>query len=221
MSRPKPRFANYAAAPSKIKIAADDWKRIEKAYGRPLPGALRNAIIKKTKLWVRFVDIFSKNDQAIADVERRIKRIQKQAQALEIAFRDERPSHSRSFGDLCIESNFSEDLSGQHLGVNALIDLIISLDTACKNALNYLDRFAKNIPPERTAWNQWIGDLIGIMEKRRLPVSARNDSDKQKDDRPSPFVAFVDELQKSLPQKYRQSTQSNFALARAINRARH
>lgn len=219
MGRPKPRFLNYSAAPSKIKIAAGDWGRIEKAYGHPLPSALREAINEKTMLWVRFEDIFSK-DQTIANVERRIKRIQKQAQALHEAFRGERPSYSRSFGDLCIKSNFSANLTGKHLGVNALIKLIISLDAACTIALNYLGRTAKNTPLERSVWNLWIGELTGILAKRGLPISARNNSDKQKDDRPSPFVAFVDELQNSLPKKYRRSTQSNFALARAINRAR-
>jgi hypothetical protein len=219
MSRSKPRFPDYSAPSFKLKITTGDWKRIEKAYGRPLPPALREAIIEKTMLWVRFKDVFSKN-QNIANVKRRINRIQKRAQELRAAFRGEQPSHSRNFGDLCIEINFSNDLTGKHLGVNALIGQIISLDAACTGALNYLDRTAINSPTERDVWNTWIRELTGILDKRGLPISARNDSDKQKGNRPSPFVAFIDELQKSLPEKYRRSTQSKFAAARAINRAR-
>src|SRR5262245_39789101 len=100
MGRSRPRFPNYSAAQLKIKISARGWERIEKAYGHPLPSVLRHAIIEKTTIWVQFEDIFSK-EQTITNVERRIKRIQTQAQALHAAFRDKRPGYSRHFGDRC------------------------------------------------------------------------------------------------------------------------
>jgi hypothetical protein len=74
-------------------------------------------------------------------------------------------------------------------------------------------------------WNYWICWLTMIVKEHGLPYEARNDSDKQKPDSPiSPFVLFVDELQKCIPEEFRRHTppgsERGGPLAKAIERAR-
>src|SRR5262249_49308593 len=101
MGKAKTRFPDYFAAPPELKISDGAWRRIEKAYGHRLPRTLRQAIIDATKI-LKFRAIFAK-DQRIADVEERIRRIQKGAKALHAAFLGRQPSPIRWYGDLCIE----------------------------------------------------------------------------------------------------------------------
>jgi hypothetical protein len=212
MGRPKPLIPSYSVASPKIEISKRDWTRIETTYGHVLPPALRQAIIEETTIWAKFAAIFA-NGQGISDLKKRIKRIQKQAQGLRAALRNGQPSHSRDFVDLWIDSNLGN--------VKIVIGLIASLDAACTGALNYLNRAEKNTPPDRFVWNSWVVKLTSILRENGLPTSVRKDSDKQKNDSPSAFVALVCELQNSLAKKYRRSVQSNNALAQAIIRARH
>jgi hypothetical protein len=71
-------------------------------------------------------------------------------------------------------------------------------------------------------WELWICDLWQLFERHGVPVAARKDSDKQYEGRQSPFVLFVSEFQKYLPEQCRrfQNTYELDALAQAIHRAR-
>jgi len=75
------------------------------------------------------------------------------------------------------------------------------------------------IPHPGWLWIQWIGWLTIIAKEHSLPYKARSDSDKRKN-KTSAFVSFVQELQGCIPEQARHSTQSEDALAKAINRAR-
>ena len=64
-----------------------------------------------------------------------------------------------------------------------------------------------------------------IVKEHGLPYEVRKDSDKQKPNSPiSPFVLFVDELQKCIPNEFRRhsppGSERREALATAIGRAR-
>jgi hypothetical protein len=218
MGKAKARFPDYSAEPPQLKISVDDWTRIEKAYGHPLDSTLRQRIIESTEM-LKFRAVFAE-DQRIADVEKRIEGIQKRAKALYAAFQRGKVNPSHRFGDLCIEAQFSADLTTNGNNVNRLIKSLVSLDTACTAALDYLDRTAKVTPSERSIWNLWINTLTHALCEKGLPTSARKDSDKHKGSVPSTFVALVSELQKTLPPAYKPSFHSNDALAQAISRAR-
>jgi hypothetical protein len=223
MGRARARFPDYSVPLPKLEISTGDWTRIEKAYGQSLASTLRQRIIEETDI-LKFRAVFA-DDQRIADVEERIKRIQNGAKALHVAFRGGQPSPSQWFGDLCIDAQFEPqvftDLTNKHVSiVSILVNLIESLDTACTGTLNYLDRTAKNTPSERSIWDLWVRTLTSILHQNGLPISARKDSDKQKGNSPPAFVALVRELQESLPQEYRQAFHSYGALAQAISRAR-
>jgi hypothetical protein len=219
MGSAKARFPDYSKAPPALKMSGDDWKRLEKAYGLPLSSPLRAQIIQASEI-LKLNAIFA-DGQRIADAEERIKRIQQRAKALHAAFRGGRPSPSHWFGDLCIESQFSTDLSNAKVSsVSTLIKQIKTLVTACTGALAYLDRTAKNTPSKRGVWNLWVQTLTSTLCENGLPTGARKDVDKQKGGNPSAFVAFVREMQNSVPQEYRPLFQSDDALAQAIVRAR-
>ena len=72
-----------------------------------------------------------------------------------------------------------------------------------------------------TMWARWVYWLTIIMREHGLPRSARKDKDKRKGEI-SPFVLFVEELQKHLSAEVQQTIASRDvdALAQAINRAR-
>jgi hypothetical protein len=73
---------------------------------------------------------------------------------------------------------------------------------------------------EGDVWSIWVNELTIIMKDSGLPYEVRKDSDKNKNDTQSPFVMFIKELQKVLPDDFRKFTNSDYALAQAISRAR-
>jgi hypothetical protein len=221
MGRAKPRFPDYSRAVPALKVSAADWERIEEAYRHKLTNVMRERIIEASEI-LKFNAIFADNNR-VADVEKRIKRIQKSATALHSAFRDGQRGPVQSYSDILVDSCFSTEplsstLSSKVSSLNILIKQIESLDTACTRALVSLETMAKNTPLKQTIWGLWVDSLTSTLSANQLPVSARKDSDKSS--RRSGFVAFVRELQKSVPEEYRPSFQSNEALAQAINRAR-
>jgi hypothetical protein len=92
---------------------------------------------------------------------------------------------------------------------------------ACDIVLEQLDGPKKRGRRKGDAWQWWVTRLEAILGSHDLPTSVRKDVDKNKTGKPSPFVAFVRELQGSLPERYRRSTLSDVALAKAINDALH
>jgi hypothetical protein len=70
------------------------------------------------------------------------------------------------------------------------------------------------------AWNEWVCLLTLIMKEHGLPFEARKDVDKKATSKVSPFVRFVAELQRQLPEEFHQFTHSLDALSQAISRAR-
>jgi hypothetical protein len=73
---------------------------------------------------------------------------------------------------------------------------------------------------EEEWWSIWVRLLTKVMKEHELPYQARKDSDKQKQQSPSPFVLFISELQKHMPVECRKYTHSLNALAQGIYRAR-
>ena len=73
---------------------------------------------------------------------------------------------------------------------------------------------------EGQAWNELIRVLTEFSKELGLPTGASKGFAKSKSGRSSPFVAFVSELQKSFPNRYRRHNQSHQALAKAIGDAR-
>ena len=73
---------------------------------------------------------------------------------------------------------------------------------------------------EGYAWRGLIRELDRFCRERSLRVGASKGSNKSRRREPSPFVAFVYELQRAFPDKFRRHNFSHEALAKAIATAR-
>lgn len=73
---------------------------------------------------------------------------------------------------------------------------------------------------EGEVWNFWVNTITKIIKDSGLDYKVRKDSDKNKNDTQSSFVRLIKELQKCLPKECRKFTQSDYALAQGISRAR-
>ena len=104
--------------------------------------------------------------------------------------------------------------------VRYLADTLRSLSSARKSSLNEIDTIEKEGYRKGDCWEQWIRQLTKTAREHGLPYRVRSDTDKQKNDAPSPFVALVRELQLCLPAESRRPAPSDSALAQAIKLAR-
>lgn len=103
--------------------------------------------------------------------------------------------------------------------VSSFASMLASLVAACEQSLRELHN------PERAeikvgmAWDSWICDLVKILERKGLPVSARKDCDKRTNNTLSEFVALISALQKLLPPRCRRTCSAS-GVETAINRAK-
>jgi hypothetical protein len=106
-----------------------------------------------------------------------------------------------------------------HTLIDALTSILTSFVVACDKARQDLheesDEHRLGEP-----WETWIRNLTEILKRNGLPTAARKDATLNKSGRPSAFVLFVEELQKSFSEVFRRGTHSAGALTEAIGRAR-
>jgi hypothetical protein len=73
---------------------------------------------------------------------------------------------------------------------------------------------------EGHAWRNLIRELDRFCRERSLPVGVSKGLNKSRRSEPSPLVAFVCELQRAFPNKFRRHNFSHAGLAKAIGMAR-
>ena len=138
---------------------------------------------------------------------------------------------------------FARRLISKHLGLsfqgrdglqNLLLKIERDISDACDRAFDIFDacdRALHDLQEENgfrdgETWGLWIRKLTKILKAHQLPTEVRKDTDKNITGKPSPFVAFVRELQACVPEEYRRSqpysaeAPANIALSEAIYRAR-
>ena len=222
MARVKPKlpFASAGSGP-RLKISQADWQRIETVYGLSLPSELRRKIFKFTREYLKEAT-FEKRAPIASQAEDRVKAIKNAAGK----FRDailRRPSNIACEADF-----YARQLISKHArlpfqgGRNCLQNLAFEarwVPNACKLAMAELKGLEKGNFRQGEAWDRWTRELTNAVRELQLPIAARKDTDKQKQG-PSPFVAFIWELQKCIPAEYQRSTQSLGALAKAIHGGR-
>ncbi len=91
---------------------------------------------------------------------------------------------------------------------------------AIAGATTALSRRVKGGFIEGHAWRELIRGLDRFCQERSLRVGASKGLNKSRRGEPSPFVAFVYELQRAFPDKFRRHNFSYEALATAIASAR-
>jgi hypothetical protein len=212
---PKVPRATVSGPSPKASISADDWRRIESAYGRRLSPELRERIHELTNSYFEFT-VIERAAPTMDLAKKRIKDIRSKAKALRRALLD-----SNKDGDAAL---YADHLLALHLndprlnvtsGLESFINVITSFVAACDEAWKKVND--SKVPTyEGEQWSLWVRRLTRILADAGLPTSVRKDTDKNKPNRPSPFVAFIRELQFCVPARHQHS---NVALATAIHKA--
>ena len=218
-------IASAGGKPS-LKISKAKWDRIEKAYGDSLPKPLRRKINHVTRKYLYWAG-FEKNAQSASETERRIETIGAAASK----FRGEIFKCPQNIGKAA--DFYARQLVCKHLGFSfrqgrdGLQSLALKLDRDISRACDHASRDAKKACfREGETWGIWIRELTAALKAHQLPTQVRKDIDKNLTGKPSPFVAFVHELQACIPEKYRRSqplsdeATANIVLSEAIVRAR-
>jgi hypothetical protein len=205
----------------KINCSGEDWKRIEKAYGKKLPGELRLQILGATTEFVRF-EVFERTVEPLSWAIDRIQRVKKgAAQFYKALFDDPRhESDAHVYANHLIKKHFEEPRLPAADMLNHVSWLLSSVLVACNRALREIETSDLEGHREGDCWEQWIRRLTKALSTYDLPTGARTDSDKAKTGLPSPFVSLVSELQKCVPPDSRRHMHSYEGLAKAITRAR-
>lgn len=223
MARTKPKLW-FAAAGGKprLKISSADWQRIELAYERSLPNSVRRKIRAVTRTFLDWV-VFEHTVRPSSEAMERVQSIKKAAHEFqEVVFTC--PRNVGSDADFYARYLISKHLhlafdKGRNGLQNLALNLASSISKGCDLALADLGSEQSTFR-SGDMWNWWVRELIAILNARYLPTEVRKDSDKSKTEKPSPFVAFIRELQVCIPEDYRGTTHSDTALAVAIDRAR-
>lgn len=228
-----PRITFRAVQP--ITLGDEVWQTVEAVYRQKVPEEVRAKITAVTNQFLRLAS--AENTGSMDDAIRRAQGLRKCTQLLIDAI------EARAVGDVTREyvddelalsyARLNSDQLCKIIGIRAAplaarkyidevyVDLLRFL-SACKITLKELDRASQNhYWPDGGAWEVWIWELTGILEKHNLPTGVRKDTDKINSDRASPFVEFVGRLQTFIPEKHIRAQHSKGALATAINKARN
>jgi len=202
--KPTLPFGFTSLAP--FSISDDQWKMVESKCGFAIPSDLRSAIVAKTQTmrwrseaWQTALPI-SETVRQIAGLKRAtidwLKRI------------DDLPPEVEG---MIVSVDQSEQAD---LVIKPFMKFVV---VSCDERLAELSSIEAQ--DTRHPWQYWIVQLTELFEQFDMPTGARKDVDKNKAG-PSSFVIFIRELQKLIEPQYRRATQSDDALADAINRAR-
>lgn len=224
MAKRKPKLPLASAGRAyHLELTRADWKRLEKAYGHPLPDALRAGILESTDRFLSSAK-FEQTAPNIAEAKEYISAVKKGTGELRKALLG-RPGLAnfkakqllRELTDLPSD----DDADGvTYLASRTLPDLA----RACDAAMAELSDFGVGSFRTGVAWEVWIRELAKLLSGQGLPVGARKDvsggSAKTVRDS-SPFVALVSGLQQLIPSEIRRGSHSLDALSGMVTRARH
>jgi hypothetical protein len=180
--------------------------KLEQKIGRSIPAAAWDELIEATREYRADTDL-EQNTPPISPAKDRVKKLRAAAEAI-WDVHEERVSDKRR-------------TPYRHIRADRLRAWALESRNMMRDFDAELRHVAK-VEAEDSGfrvgegWDWWIWRLTQILKKVGLPTGARNDALG----RTSPFVEFVDELQKYLPKEYRQHWQSLEALTKAIGRGR-
>ena len=193
------------------------WLSVERAYGHSLGSTVRDQITDATNRYLWFAGA---ETGTMEDAFKRIRTLQEAGRVLL-----DRINNNPVSG---IVKRYVDDEIGLWGPAEHVLNYVpkfsielMSFLEACEKAAKSMEGAAEHYYwKDGWAWQAWIDQLVFIFTKHSLLVSARQDTDKTKDQSDSSsFVRLVKELQLLLPDQAR-STYSVGALAQAINKAR-
>lgn len=218
-------------------IAFDDSQRtaVEAAYGKSLSEQIWTKIFVATGLYLNAAP-FDRTAVPIKDFLPRLNKLKELAKSIKSDFADDVSSNKKSTkriltGDkrlTAIQRQYFQRQKWTNFYPGASFDLLEHTLNAVEAVCDFMSTELADPNygySEGWLWNYWICLLTIIVKEDGLRYEVRKDSDKQKPNSPiSPFVLFVDELQKCIPNKFRRhsppGSETRGALASAIVRAR-
>jgi hypothetical protein len=189
------------------------WRRIEKAYGSSLPPDVRANIVQATEAYV-FLHSFEQTSGGLAKVKVILEAHDKAATRFfnELFAGPSAVSDAGTYAHYLIERNFkTSELKPGARGLDVFLNLLRAFHVACNASIKQLNDPSSPALKMSNAWNVWVDRLSEILFDGKLPLSAR------KGTKSLPFVAFVWELQASLPSECRCYAQSQASLADALD----
>jgi hypothetical protein len=219
------------------ELVKSDWERIERAYGQSFSQQQRDEVIKITKdflYWAsaeqapslkkaqdrasalrkhtasllkeirRQSPVAPYTNELIADCFREFWR-QKTWRVPSGHYRVQRGKGRRVASPIHVRSSDALPLE--------VTEVLSSFLSACDEALNQMKSQSSEtwMWKDREPWNRWAL-LTDFADKNAFPTV----SSISRREKASPFVRFVQQLQVSIPKKYRRSNQSLVALKQAI-----
>ena len=181
-----PRFA----------ISEAGWERIERALGEQLSADVRKTVHEATRRFVLF-EPAERTAEPVADAKAIIEACKKSASNFQRTLQAHafKSSDAGIYATHLIKKNFQDSRLDNEEGLHLLYHILTPFHVACDAALKELRDPELPSFTKGDSWNLWIRRLTKIMTDAGLPRQARNDSDKAKHNRPSPFTAFVWALQ--------------------------
>ena len=181
--------------------------KLEQKIGRSIPAAAWDELIEATREYRADTDL-ERNTPLLSPVINRVRTLRDAAATIHIIY-------EKSVSD-------KRRTSYHHIRAGKLRMLALAsrgMMRDCDAELGALARVEAEDSGFRVgeAWDWWIWRLTRILKKAGLPTGVRKDTGDI--GRTSPFVLFVAELQRYLPEKFRRHTRKK-ALAAAIDKAR-
>jgi hypothetical protein len=194
-----------------------EWRKVERAYNKPLPADVREAMVAATTFFV-----LSEKSERTGEPVRRVRTTIEVCKRRASEFQRVLPSFELKDGlqaIFFIAKNYSDARLNDGRLFVALQGFLTAFQLACDAALKEISEFPA--VKEGDEWRSWISELNRIAKDNGLPFEVRKDAgNKSKSDKPSPFTSLVKELQSCLPRECRRRhTHSAGALAVAISRA--
>jgi hypothetical protein len=200
--------------------SSEQWAGIEAAYGQKLPFEYRSKIIQIINEYFRF-EPSERNAPFVEDAVRWLNKICDCSESLFHSLQ------TISEGKIDVAANYAANIVDRHVNENphhngndvtTIARRLADFAACCCLARNTLEMESKkNGFVEGHCWNLFVYRLILFACEQGLPVSASKGLNVSKTGKPSPFVAFVSELQKCFPEDYPRHNASLQALATAIS----
>jgi hypothetical protein len=195
------------------------WGEIEQAYGRPLPEEVRKSIVSAVHALMNDGAI-EQNALFATAANERIREIRHSARQLKSTLNTRTlPDHNNERALLLLIGKEIKRLGPPRSDLRESAMMAGRIVIACDTLLAKLT--AGLGFQEGEAWKHFIRVMTEICDKAGLPTGASQSRDKRSDNKPSPFVAFISEIQKRLPSDIRRHDRADpTSLAKKINEAR-
>ncbi|MFZ0846052.1 MAG: hypothetical protein WAM62_09695 [Pseudolabrys sp.] len=237
MARYQKRIPLVPRGGEPIAFNRNQRETIEAAYGNSLSGEIWKKLIIATGLYLEAAP----SERTAVPVKKflsRLDQLKELAQSIKNDFDEDVGAKKKDKGRIlkgdrrltAIKKKYYQRQDWTEFREYAPFEILAhtlnAVDAVCDFVSNELSDPRYGGHSEGWLWSYWICCLTMIVKEHQLPYEVRKDSDKQKPTSPiSPFVLFVDELQKCIPVEFRRhapvlGTERREALATAIWRSR-